>query len=493
MHLRPYQETAVFMLSDGFKTFKSQILCMPTGTGKTATFANIAKKMNDNNKRVLILTDRTELLDQTSNTLNKYGIYPEIIVAGKNFINFKKNTYVAMTKTLLNKYKKNESFTHKMGVIDLVIVDECHKGDFRKILEIINKKFLLGCTATPISSQKKTPLSDLYSSIVIPITTQQAIIDNYLVRPRYFAKEQDLSDLELASNGDFSETSQEKHYKTSISIKSVLDAYNKYAKNRKTMVFCPNVATSLAIKAYFKENGISIDHIDGKTSASERDYLINKFKLLDKNVITNCSVLTTGFDDRAVSCIILYRATTSLSLYLQMVGRGGRPCDGKEDFIVIDFGNNITRHGFWEDNYDWNEIYAQKKQKTKEKVIATKECPNCESLLPVATTLCPFCSQELKSNVKTVEVYQTVTELTNKTQVNYDHLKGKYLADCSVDDLILLQNAKVYKHTFIWRICRKSGKEMLKEYATVQGYSQRWLTQQYEKLNDAEYTNYKIV
>src|SRR5690625_5481532 len=86
----------------------------------------------------------------------------------------------------------------------------------------------------------------------------------------------------------------------------------------------------------------------------ERKEVLDWFDCTDDAALCNCSVLTTGFDQPDIETIILYRATTSLPLFLQMCGRGSRIHPGKKHFNILDFGENINRLGFWEEPRTWS-------------------------------------------------------------------------------------------------------------------------------------------
>jgi type I site-specific restriction endonuclease len=111
------------------------------------------------------------------------------------------------------------------------------------------------------------------------------------------------------------------------------------------------------VNEIFKKAGYNIRHLDNKNSASERKEILSWFSKTPDAILTSVSILTTGFDEPTVETIILNRATKSLTLYFQMIGRGSRVLPYKDSFHVIDMGNNVARFGMWDAPIDWKEIF----------------------------------------------------------------------------------------------------------------------------------------
>jgi superfamily II DNA or RNA helicase len=137
----------------------------------------------------------------------------------------------------------------------------------------------------------------------------------------------------------------------------LLSAYEELAKGTKTLIFNNGISTSKYVYEIFKKAGYPIRHLDNKNTASERREILEWFSNTPDAVLTSVSILTTGFDEPSVETIILNRATRSLTLYFQMIGRGSRILKDKEEFTVIDLGNNIARFGPWDAELDWHEIF----------------------------------------------------------------------------------------------------------------------------------------
>jgi len=137
----------------------------------------------------------------------------------------------------------------------------------------------------------------------------------------------------------------------------LLTAYEEIAKGTKTLIFNNGINTSLYVYETFKKAGYNVRHLDNKNTATERKEILEWFAETPDAILTSVSILTTGFDEPTVESIILNRATRSLTLYFQMIGRGSRVLPNKDEFNVIDMGNNIARFGPWDAPIDWQEIF----------------------------------------------------------------------------------------------------------------------------------------
>jgi len=129
------------------------------------------------------------------------------------------------------------------------------------------------------------------------------------------------------------------------------------SKGKKTLIFNNGIHTSLYVLDTFKEAGYTIKHLDNTTSAEERKDILKWFKHTPDAILTSVGILTTGFDEPTVETIIINRATKSLTLYFQMIGRGSRLLPNKKEFTIIDLGNNAARFGLWYARVDWQHIF----------------------------------------------------------------------------------------------------------------------------------------
>jgi len=168
-----------------------------------------------------------------------------------------------------------------------------------------------------------------------------------------------LTSLKTGINGDFTQKSSDELYSTPAMLELLLQAYESRAKGKKTLIFNNGIFTSMKVRDTFEAAGYPIKHLDNRTSASEREAILKWFKKTKDAILTSVSILTTGFDEPSVNAVILNRATKSLTLYYQMIGRGSRKLPGKKAFSIIDLGNNAERFGLWNENIDWNHVFQK--------------------------------------------------------------------------------------------------------------------------------------
>ena len=136
-------------------------------------------------------------------------------------------------------------------------------------------------------------------------------------------------------------------------VGDIVTHWHRLAGARKTVVFATNVAHSIHIKDEFVKSGVKAEHIDGKTPKDERDSILGKLSRGEIDLVTNCMVLTEGWDQPDVACIVLARPTKSMGLYRQMIGRVLRPYAGKEYALVLDHAGAVFQHGFVEEPVIW--------------------------------------------------------------------------------------------------------------------------------------------
>jgi DNA repair protein RadD len=136
-------------------------------------------------------------------------------------------------------------------------------------------------------------------------------------------------------------------------IGGIVEHWLKYSERRKTVCFAVNVAHSLHVRDEFIRFGVHAEHIDGTTPKRERDAALARLAYGETELVTNCMVLTEGWDMPEVGCCILARPTKEMGLYRQMIGRVLRPAPGKVDAIILDHSGAVFRHGFAEDPVEW--------------------------------------------------------------------------------------------------------------------------------------------
>ena len=329
---------------------------LPTGGGKTVIFSEIVRRyISKYNKKVLVLTHRIELSKQTSNMLGEFGVPNKIINSTANLDDQDNyHCFVAMVETLKNRLTDDKLDISDIG---LVIVDEAHYNSFTKIFKFFDDSFILGVTATPLSSNIKLPMYENYKELYVGETIENLIENHYLARANMYSYNVGLTSLEVGANGDYTVKSSEDLYTNVDMLSKLVSAYEETSKGKKTLIFNNGIHTSIQVFHAFKRAGYLIAHLDNTNTKKERDFILRWFKKTPNAIITSVSILTTGFDEPTIESIILNRATKSLTLYYQMIGRGSRILDNKTTFNVVDLGNNFHRFGAWGADLDWQRMF----------------------------------------------------------------------------------------------------------------------------------------
>ncbi|RZJ72560.1 DEAD/DEAH box helicase [Flavobacterium sp.] len=328
---------------------------LPTGGGKTVIFCELAKRyLEQFGRRVAILTHRIELCAQTGRTLKNAGVESYLLTSDSLSPTSACSCMVAMVETLKNRIRDKEIDVTDVG---LVIIDEAHNNSFHKLLDNFPNAFIVGATATPLSSDGGKPMKDTYDELIVGESIAALVDANFLAKPKSVSIPVDLNGLAKGSNGDYTISSSDALYSLPAMQQTLFDAYKNNCVHKKTLIFNNGIATSLKVHKLFEDQGCDIRHLDNRTSEKEREEILKWFKKTRGAILTSVSILTTGFDEPSVQALLLNRATTSMTLYHQMVGRGARWLANKKTFTIVDLGNNIERFGNWNDFVDWQFVF----------------------------------------------------------------------------------------------------------------------------------------
>lgn len=359
--LYDYQENDLNQIFERFENCPHNynlLYQLPTGGGKTVIFSEIARRyIEQKEKKVLILTHRIELSRQTSRMLTEFGVKNKVINSTVKEIPDQRfyKCFVAMVETLKNRLQ-DELFN--MENIGLVIIDEAHYNSFRKLFKFFNNCFILGVTATPLSSNVKLPMKDSYSELITGSPIPKLIEMGFLAKATTYSYDiVGLGSLQVGINGDYTVKSSEELYSNAAMQSKLLYAYEQRCKGKKTLIFNAGINTSKQVYETFKAAKYDVRHLDNANTKQQRKDILHWFKHTPNAILTSVGILTTGFDEPTIKTIIINRATRSLSLYLQMIGRGSRVLPTKKTFDVIDLGNNAARFGLWASDVNWQKIF----------------------------------------------------------------------------------------------------------------------------------------
>lgn len=513
IQLRNYQERSLNGIRLEFSQGKKKvILCAPTGAGKTVMFSSMAQQTLSKSleRRVLILTDRKELLSQAGGTLGTFGIHSESIKAGSK-VNHRARCFVGMVETYYNRLKKlhDESLLNPsvlassyLNSFDLVIMDEAHKGTFFKVFDLWKlmnyHPFTIGATATPKSARKSDPLSNYFDALVNEVQIPELVDAGFLSPCITYAPKMDRSKLKKDGK-DYSEQSQFDAMATRVVYEDLLKRYGEICERynaghpMQTVCFNINVRHSKETTRLFNDAGIPAIHIDGTTPDEIRDQAIKDYKAGLYKVICNVGILNAGFDDPFTRCVIFNRATSSVQLWLQSCGRGSRIAKGKENFIILDMGSNWKELQLWDSDRDWNSIWKGQKPNEGTGVAPMKECSECDGLVRISLMVCPHCGNPFPVKAKpkpketefaAITAADLPTELTAAQKATLKLATKSNLPKLPVDMLVEIQDLKKYKAGWLLYVIndRAESEEQfmdeLKQVATLRNYRPGWIARQ---------------
>jgi superfamily II DNA or RNA helicase len=342
MELRPYQEEArVAIQEEWAKGIKKTLLVLPTGCGKTIVFSKVIEDRVKEGERVLVLAHRGELLEQAADKLKQAtGIGTATEKAEQTSLGSFFRVTVGSVQTLQREKRLNQ---FSPDYYDTIVVDEAHhciSPGYQTVLNHFDHANVLGVTATPDRGDMKN-LGSYFESLAYEYTLPKAIKSGYLspIKALTVPLDLDLSCVAMQS-GDFKASD----VGTALDpyLYQIADEMLEHCKDRKTVVFLPLVKTSQKFRDILNEKGFRAAEVNGESK--DRKEILEDFENDKYNVLCNSMLLTEGWDCPSVDCIVVLRPTKVRSLYSQMVGRGTRLNEGKDDLLLLDFLWHTERH-----------------------------------------------------------------------------------------------------------------------------------------------------
>lgn len=384
MKLRSYQEKTINSLIYLLKKGNEKILLeLPTGAGKTVIATHFIKKCLEWNKKVVFCVNREELVIQTyKHFFNLLETKISVLKAGADYKGLFNSSFAVQIISLQTYYSRKPEID-----CDILIIDEVHQGYnslmMNLLIESLSPCKIIGMSATPIS--EKGYLLDGFDNYINSVSVSELVEQNYLSKPITYTPDYCLLDLEKISisNNDYNNFEVDSIVIDLDKVKNIIKAWKELAKDKKTLIFGNSIAHCELLYSEFKKAfpDEKIIMIHSKTPD-----LYKKRKEVSKhNIIINCGILTTGFDDPDIECILLARPTKILRLWLQMIGRGLRKTKNKKECIIIDCGNTVRQHGLPE---DYREYISKPK---KENELLYKECPECGTIVSINASQCTYC------------------------------------------------------------------------------------------------------
>lgn len=320
---------------------KRTLAVLPTGTGKTILFSAVTEECVRQGKRVLILAHRGELLEQAADKLKKAtGLGSAVEKAEQSCLGSWYRVTVGSVQTLMREKRLARFPADYFGAI---IVDEAHHAisdSYQNVLRHFPDADVLGVTATPDRGDMKN-LGSVFESLAYEYTLPQAIKEGYLspIKAVTIPLTLDLSGVSTQA-GDFKASDID----TALDpyLYQIADEMKKYCQSRKTVVFLPLVKTSQKFRDILISKGFNAAEVNGESP--DRAEILKAFDEGEYNVLCNSMLLTEGWDCPSVDCVVVLRPTKVRGLYCQMVGRGTRLCEGKEELLLLDFLWHTERH-----------------------------------------------------------------------------------------------------------------------------------------------------
>ena len=367
--LRDYQQLAKEDIFDKWNLFDNILYQMPTGTGKTRLFTSIIRDINiwglrhNINFRILIIAHRSELIEQSSRSLDKYRIKHGVLAGTmKDKRDLTQAIQVASIQTIT--HPANQCLIEDLK-FDFIIIDEAHHAvasSYQKLWEFCPDAKKLGVTATPWR-MNNSGFAQIFDAYIPSMSIKEFIQKGWLATYQYYSIP--ISSELLKSIDSIREFDIEGDYKNSAlaevcdTLKIRAQLYDSYAKNalgKKGIIYSISREHSEHICSQYQSHGVSIENIDSKTPAKVREAVINTFKNGEIDIIVNVDIFSEGFDCPDIEFIQLARPTKSLVKYIQQVGRGLRK-NGDKRCIILDNVGMYSRFGLPDEVRDWESYF----------------------------------------------------------------------------------------------------------------------------------------
>lgn len=382
--LRPYQQEAKKDIFSAWEDCDNVLFQMPTGTGKTRLFSSIISDikawsaLRSIDCRVLIIAHRIELIDQISENLQRYRI-PHGIIAGGRERDLRQYVQVASVQTITHRANVDA-----VGELDIrfIIIDEAHHSianSYRKLWRMFPEAKKLGVTATPWRMDGSGFMS-IYDRLITSKPIKEFITEGWLSPYLFYSVKKGSVEVQKISSitefdveGDYKTAALEKEMDTMQIRARLLESYTKLAKGKKGIIYSISRKHSEHICEEYKNAGIKVVAIDATTPRDIRRLYVQRFKNGQIDIIVNVDIFSEGFDCPDIEFIQLARPTRSLVKYLQQVGRGLRPTEGKTTCVILDNVGSCLKFGLPNEDRPWEDYFVGTEEIVKKEAIATRE------------------------------------------------------------------------------------------------------------------------
>lgn len=439
--LRRYQQQ---VFDDSIKAFAngSEGICcvLPCRSGKSYIMARMIQGAKGN---VLVLAHRHTLINQHKELLESLGVLSEKVRIESVFTEASR----------LGRYEKDS--------ISLIIIDEAHLSEaksYKKVCEYYNCRRVL-FTATPARLDGK-PLT-LADTLVIGITANELIGMGAISEYNYYAPDLniDTDSVDMVA-GEYNNEQLSDLMCQSAIYGDILKYYRLLSGNRQAIAYCTSVKHSERTAEMFNENGITAVSIDGLMPIKERNKRMDMFREGKVQILCNCNLISEGVTFPNASVALLLRPTCSLPLFIQQACRVLTPVESKKA-VIIDYVNNVQRHGLPTDNHEWSlaKTVEKRKQHNEDGTLSIRQCSECFRCFKTAPK-CPYCGYEYQVKGRELKAIQDVELKQIQAVEKEEQEKQKKIARMEVGqcrtiaDLQKIAKERGYAQGWVWQMAR---------------------------------------
>jgi superfamily II DNA or RNA helicase len=471
--LREYQSRIIRAAQQSLVNNRHTGIYACQAAGKSVLAAFMAESAYYKGMRVLILSHRIEILKQNFSKMDALNLNVQLLCAGQPFPS-DSAIVAAMSQTVsarIRNPKMNAKYTKWLGGFDFIIVDEAHRSEHDALFQYFRPNaWVIGMSGTWLRYGNQTQLSNFYSNIVAPVMPSEIINLGYVLpSENWLFDAPTLDDVPVDYGaGDYNQTQLQKKYAKAERYSGIIENYQRICPGKKALVFTTGARHCVELTKSFCDAGIKAKYLlsvatdkdDFETYSGRRAEVLGWLKDGGIQMVVSVEVLSTGFDEPSIECVMLDYSTKSYTKYAQSVGRGGRPHQGQDKFYVLDFGDNVKRFGKFEADPTISLFH-----KTGEGgVPPSKMCPTdkadhngqsgCGRLIPVSVMKCPFCGYEWLTDkqVYQVELQKMVEDVDEDSMSIKEWAAMKKLAGWSTDRIlaaVMTKNKDNMKKAFL--------------------------------------------
>lgn len=432
VQLRPYQIDMENRCRQAFGSgYKSPLVVMPTGSGKTVLFSSMADSAARRNRRIMILVHRIELVDQIVESLKLFEQNPNIIAS-----DYPRSDRIGSSITVASIQTLIRRLTDYVPP-DLLIIDEAHHSPsetYKRIFDHYATSKKLGVTATPIRLDGRG-LGNIFDHMIVGPSVSSLMAGGYLCRARTFSPPTvDTSGLHIRG-GDFVTAEAEALIDKPSITGDAIDHHQRQGNGAPALAFCTSVRHAHHVAEDFRTRGIQAAALDGGTAKDIRRMVVKDFREGKLRVLVSCDLFSEGFDVPGVHVGLLLRPTASEALHRQQIGRTLRPAPGKDAAIILDHVNNTRKFGLPDEAKEWT-LSADKvhKKKNENQEGPVKVCTSCFAASSARATKCsncgePFPRQERQIDKKKGELVEITPEQMRQRRERQEQGRNRTLQE----------------------------------------------------------------